>query len=127
MTKGLIALLLIFLMLVNLGCVALVAGTAIGAVGAYAVSKDTIQGDTDKSYDSLWNASLSVSKIRGTIKQEDPLRGYIELETDTGRVWIRVIRLTRATTRLRVSARRLHFPHINLASDIFVKIMEAAR
>jgi hypothetical protein len=109
------------------GCVPLIIGGAAGALGAYAVSKDTVQGDTDKSYDSLWDAALMVSKLRGVIKQEDSLRGYIELEEGQSHVDIRLIRLTRATTRVKISARRYHLPNLSLAQDIFVKIMEQAR
>lgn len=109
------------------GCVPLIIGGAVGAVGAYAVSKDTIQGDTDKPYEGLWNSALTVSKIRGNIKEEDKARGYIALETDSSKVWIRLIRLTRATTRIRISARKLHLPNIDLAQDIYVKILEEAR
>jgi hypothetical protein len=116
-----------FLFLGICGCVPLVIGAAAGGLGAYATSKDTIQGETDKSYDSLWNSALMVSKIRGTVKQEDSAKGYIELEADSSRVWIRLIRLTRATTRLRISARKYHLPDLSLAQDIFVKIMEGVR
>ena len=116
-----------FVLLSILGCAPLIIGAAAGGIGAYATSKDTIQGETDKSYESLWNSALMVSKIRGTIKQEDSAKGYIELEADASRVWIRLIRLTRATTRLRISARKYHLPNMDLAQDMFVKIMEGAR
>lgn len=116
-----------FLLLNILGCAPLIIGAAAGGLGAYAISKDTIQGETDKSYDTLWNAALTVSRIRGTIKQEDSMRGYIALETEASRVWIRLIRLTHATTRLRVSARKYHLPNMTLAQDIFTKIMEEAK
>ena len=117
-----------FALLSITGCVApLIIGAAAGGLGAYAVSKDTVQGETDKAYDNLWNSALMVSKIRGNIKQEDNTRGYIELEADANRVYIRLIRLTRATTKLRVSARKYHLPNIDLAQDIFVKIMEQAK
>lgn len=117
-----------FLLLIISGCVPLMVGGAVGAVGAYAVSKDTIEGETDKPYDSLWNSVLTVSKIRGTIKQEDGSRGYVELETDSSRVWIRLVRLTRATTRIRISARnKFHLPQLELAQDMYVKILEDAR
>jgi len=110
-----------------LGCAPLIVGGAVGALGGYAVSKDTIQGETDKSYDSLWNSALMVGKVRGQIKYEDRPKGYIELEAESSKVYIRLIRLTAATTRLRVSARRYHLPNLNLAQDIFVKIMEQAK
>jgi hypothetical protein len=121
--------LLPFVFLTISGCLgALIIGGAAGALGAYAISKDTIQGDTDKPYDSLWDAASRVSKIRGSIKQEDSAQGYIELEAEQSKVDIRLIRLTRANTRLRIKARnKLHLPNLDLAQDIFVKIMEEAR
>lgn len=109
------------------GCAPLIVGGAVGVLGGYAVSKDTIQGETDKSYDSLWDSALMVGRIRGQVKYEDRSRGYIELEAESSRVYIRLIRLTAAATRLRVSARKYHLPNLGLAQDIFVKITEQAR
>jgi len=109
------------------GCAPLIVGGAVGALGGYAVSKDTIQADTDKSYDILWNSALRVSRIRGQVKQEDISKGYIELEAESSRIYIRLIKLTPAKTKLRVSARKYHLPNLGLAQDIFVKIMEEAR
>jgi len=120
--------LLPFVCLTISGCIPLIIGGAAGALGAYAISKDTIQGETDKPYDSLWNAASRVSKIRGSIKQEDSAQGHIELEAEQSKVDIRLIRLTRAATRLRIKARnKLHLPNLSLAQDIFVKIMEEAK
>lgn len=110
-----------------LGCAPLIIGGAVGVLGGYAVSKDTIQGETDKNYDGLWEAALTVSKIRGEMKYEDKTKGYIELEAESSKVYIRLIRLTVATTRLRIQARKYHFPNMSLAQDIFVKIMEQAK
>lgn len=112
-----------------LGCAPLIIGTvaAVGAVGGYAVSKDTVQGETDRGYSSLWQSAVEVAKIRGTIVNDNPTTGYIELKADSSRVWIRLVRLTRATTRLRVSARKFRLPNLSLAQDIFVKIMEDVR
>lgn len=115
------------LVLLNImGCIFVLGGAA-GALGAYGVSRDTIRAETDKPYDMLWNSALTVSRIRGTIIQEDSQKGYIELQVESSRVWIRLIRLTQATTRIRISARRYHLPNLDLAQDIFVKIMEEAR
>lgn len=108
------------------GCVFILGGAA-GALGAYGISKDTVQSETDKPYDTLWNSALMVSRIRGAIKQEDSQKGYIELQVESSRVWIRLIRLTQSATRIRISARKYHLPNIDLAQDIFVKIMEGAR
>jgi hypothetical protein len=109
------------------GCAPLIIGGVLGGVGAYAASKDTIQGETDKSYESLWESAVKVSRIRGMVKQEDVTKGHIELQTDSGRIWITLVRLTQSTTRVKVSARRFHLSNIALAQDIFVKIMEQAQ
>jgi len=125
--KILLSLLVPFILLSLSGCAALIVGGAVGALGGYVVSKDMIQGDSDKAYESLWDSAMTIAKARGTIKQENSQRGYIELETDSSKVYIRLIRLTRATTRVRVSARnKYRMPNLNLAEDIFVKIVEAA-
>ena len=118
---------LLLLLLFNIvGCVFVLGGAA-GALGAYGISKDTVQAETDKPYDALWNSALTVARIRGTIKQEDSQRGYIELNVESGHVWIRLIRLTQATTRIRISARRYYLPNLDLAQDMFVKIIEEAK
>jgi len=108
------------------GCIFILGGAA-GALGAYGISKDTVQGDTDKPYEALWDSALMVCRIRGNIKQEDSLKGYIELQADSSRIWIRLLRLTHSTTRLRISARKYHLPNLDLAQDIYVKIMEQAK
>ena len=107
------------------GCWFLIGG-AVGAAGAYVISKDTVQGATDKPYDSLWNAAVRIGRVRGTITEEDRQRGYIALEADSSRVQIRLVRLTSATTRLRVKARKYHLPNLDLAQDLYVRILEEA-
>lgn len=120
--------LLILLFLNISGCVPLIVGGAAGALGARVISKDTIEGVTDKPYNSLWSSALKVSQARGTIQQEDSTKGIIELEVEKNRVTVKLIRLTRTTTKLRVSARnKFKLPNIDLAEDIFVKVMEEAR
>ena len=117
----------VFFALNTLGCAPLIVGAAVGGGVAVATSKDTMQLETDKSFDSVWNAALVVAKIRGGIKQQDYDRGYLYLETDSGRVWIHLVRLTRATVRLKVAARKYHMPNIELAQDLTARIMEQAR
>ena len=120
--------LLLPLVLLNIsGCAPLIVGGAVGALGGYAISKDTIAADTDKPYDLLWNSAVTLARYRGTVKEEDATRGYIQMEAESSLVWIRLIRLTRATTRLKVSARKHHLPNITLAQDILIKIIEEAK
>ncbi len=118
---------IISVLLVSLcGCAPLIVGGVLGGVGAYAVSKDSIQGEIDKPFESLWESALKVGSIRGTVKQNDVTTGAIEFQTDSGRIWVKLVRVDQGTTRLKVAARRFHLPHISLAQDVFVKIMEQA-
>lgn len=116
-----------YLLISICGCAPLIIGAAAGGLGAYAVSGDTVQGDTDKNYEALWDSALSVAKSYGLIQQENVATGYIELGAQSSKVWIKLIRLTQATTRFKVSARKYHFPNMELAQDIFVKIIAGAR
>ena len=129
MKKFAVRLFIIPLILISIsGCLApIIVGGAVGVLGGYAISKDTVQSETDTPYDNLWNSAVQVARIRGVIEQEDSLRGYLKVKVEASEVQIRLVRLTRATTRMRISARRYHLPNLNLAEDIFVKIMEGAQ
>lgn len=123
-----INLIIVFFMLISVaGCVPLIIGAAAGGLGAYAISRDTVQGDSDKSYEALWESAVRVSGMRGIIQQENSSTGYIELSAESSKVWIRLIRLTQATTRIKISARKFNFPNMELAQDIFVKIVTGAK
>jgi len=125
MNKKISYLVLTTLLIVNLaGCAPIIIGGALGAMGAIAVRKDTIQADTDKAYDGVWESAIRVTGARGTITKEDKSKGYIDMENKSLRVYIRMDRLTRATVRIKVSARKHHLPAIEEAQDIFAKIME---
>ena len=106
------------------GCVAFFVGSAVGALGGYAISRDTIQTETDKAYDKLWAKAVAVAKMKGAVSNEDKANGYLEIEIDSSRVIVQLIQLTKATTRMKVSARRLGLPNMKLAQEIFVKILE---
>ncbi|MDD5119880.1 MAG: DUF3568 family protein [Candidatus Omnitrophica bacterium] len=121
-----LALLLCYLLSIC-GCAPLIIGAAAGGLGAYAVSKDTVQGNTDKRYEALWDSALNVIRTRGLIQEEDFAAGYIEAGVESSKVWIKLTRLTQATTRVKVSARKYHFPNMELAQDVFVKIITGVK
>ena len=117
----------IFLLSFSLcGCVPLLVGAAVGAAGGYAVSKDTIEGETDKDYDRLWDAAVNVSQAQGFLAEEDAASGFLRTETESGHAIVTLTRLTKTTTCVRVTARKRGFPHLTLAEDMFVKILEDA-
>jgi len=127
MKKSLSITLVLFILPALCGCVPLIVGAAAGGLGAYAISKDTVQGDSDKNFDLLWESATNVGRQYGIIQQENISTGYIELTADSSKVWIRLIRLTQATTRIRISARKFHFPNMELAQDLFVKIITGVK
>ena len=127
MKKKLLYLPLALFLFLNISGCWFIVGGAVGAAGAYVVSKDTIQGDTDKPYEALWNAALTVGKIRGIVRKEDAVKGTIEMEAESSKVWIKFIRLTEATTRIRISARKYHMPNLTLAQDLYAKILEEVK
>jgi len=100
---------------------------AVGGVGVYAISKDTIQGDTETPYEGLWDSALKVAKVRGTVLQQDFNRGYIEVDANPNKIWIQFVRITTSATKIRVSARKYKLPNIDLAQDVFIKIIEEAK
>ena len=126
--KKALLLLILTLFSANLsGCAPLIIGASAGGLGAYAITKDTVQGESEKSFDALWESAMTVSRIRGVVKQDDVLRGHIELVADGAYVWINIIRLTRDTTRIRIAARKYHLPDLGLAQDLYVKIVSEAK
>ncbi len=130
MRKKISSLVLIVFLAVNLaGCAApLILGVAAGAGICYAASRDTVQGDTAKSYEDVWNSALAVSRDRGSIKKEDKNKGYIEVIAGVGVVVrIKVIPLTRSAVRLRVSCRKNHLPNLDIAQDIYTRIIDGSR
>jgi hypothetical protein len=117
----------IFLALISPGCAPLIIGSAAGAAGAYAASRDTIEGDTDKSYKGLWKSAAALADNYGTIKQQDDRKGYIEVKSAMGSVSIRIVRLTQHANRVKVSARNTyHLPDLAEAQRIYTRIIDGA-
>ncbi len=114
-------LVVLFLCLSISGCLPLFIG--VGALGGYAVSKDTIQGEVAQDVGTVWGAAIKVSEITGIIRAEDRTKGTLAVEVDRNNVNIRIEELTKNTVRLRVSARTKYLlPNIDLAQKIYIKI-----
>lgn len=105
----------------------LLVGAAVGGAGVFAASKDTIMGDTDKTYDEVWDSAMLVSKYRGTIGKSDMEKGLIEVSEGKSKVWIKLDHLTQSSTKLKVSSRKYKFPNLELAQQYYTKILEQAR
>lgn len=68
-----------------------------------------------------------MAKIKGKLTKEDKKNGEIELEAEGSRVWIKLTKLTKSATEIKVSARKHSLPNLKLAEEIFIKIMDQVK
>jgi len=111
-----------FLCVFSSGCVWLVVG-GVGAVGGYAVSRDTFEGVSSKGQEELMAAAHKVLSIMGTITDERPKEGEIVATVYGNHVTVNVIQINLTTSRLRIKARNAIFPRIGVAQEVYTKIM----
>ena len=104
------------------GCFYLVL-SGVAAAGGYAVSPDTIQGETEKDYDQTWDAAVEVVSIMGTISSQSRELGKIVALVNDSKITINVVQLTTSSVRLKVKARKSFFPSLPNAQNVYVKVM----
>ena len=106
------------------GCaVPIILAVGAGAVGGYAVSRDTFEGTTSKSQDELWEAAYRVASIMGTVEDNDRKRGEMTARINGVTVNIMIVPVNLTTTKLRIKARKGIFPRIGIAQEVYAKIM----
>jgi hypothetical protein len=105
------------------GCVWLVVG-GVGAVGGYAVTRDTIQGEYDAKFIDAWRAAQSVCSTLGLVNNRDASAGVLEATIERAKVRVEVTQITPEAIRLKVKARRGIFPRLGTAQNVFVKIVQ---
>jgi hypothetical protein len=103
------------------GCWVLVIGGA-GAVGGYAISRDTFEGVSSKGQEELFSAAHKVLLIMGTIIEEHAKEGEIRAKVYGNNVTVDIIQINLTTSKLRVKARNI-FPHLAVAQEVYTKIM----
>ena len=108
------------------GCAAFVVGSAVGLLGGYAISRDTVQGETEKDYDSLWNAAAEVLDKMGASEIDDSNKGVVRAKIGKSKVYITMEQLTPHTARLRVKCRKNIMPDLSLSQKLYVRIVEQA-
>lgn len=116
----------VFLILFSLllsSCVPLIIG-GVGVLGGYAISRDTIGAETSKNVGDIWQAAKDVVSVMGIVKKIDEDTMAIEANIYSSVAIVKVEKLTEATSRLKVKARKLLMPNIGLAQKVFVKIMQ---
>ncbi|MEI7998707.1 MAG: hypothetical protein WCH62_04300 [Candidatus Omnitrophota bacterium] len=123
-TFGFRAILSLLLITSLSGCVAgVLVAVGAGALGGYAVSRDTFEGVSAKGQDEIWDAASHVLTIMGEIKDSDRKGGTIIATVSGAHVTVSVIPVSLTATKLRIKARKNIFPRIAIAQDIFTKIM----
>lgn len=112
----------LFLFLSLNGCIYVVVGS-IGALGGYVVSPDTVEGVTSQSQAAVWDETIDVLSVMGTILEQQEDAGLIVAKVNGSKVTINIIAMTQSAVKLSVRARKFNLPRVSLAQDIFVKIM----
>jgi len=105
------------------GCIYLIVG-GVGAVGGYAVTRDTVQGEYDVNYSRAWKSALETCNLLGAVTTRDSSRGLIEATIDKAKVRVEVTQLTPEAIRLKVKARKGIFPRLGTAERVFVKTVQ---
>ena len=103
------------------GCFYFVVGAT--AAGVYAVSGDTIQGELEKDFEAVWDASVEIVSILGTVNSQSHELGKILATVNGAKVTINVLQLASSATRLKVKARISFFPSRATAQNVCIKIM----
>ncbi len=107
------------------GCMYLGVG-AIGAVGGYIVSPDTVEGVLNAEYKAVWQAASEKIHKRGTVITEDETGGRITADADGTEIIVQIVPAeTRGSWKVSVKARRNMFPKIRLAQLIYTDIHDA--
>jgi len=120
--KWILACLLLTFSISSSGCFYLVLG-GVAAAGGYAVSADTIQGETDKDAREVWNSAVDIISILGIITAQNRGLGKIAAVVNGAKVTVNVLTVTQSVVQLKVKARKAFFPSIANAQTVYVKIM----
>lgn len=106
------------------GCVYLAVG-AIGVVGGYVVSPDTVEGTTAHTTEECWDAAKQIAGIMGQIAQESPNGSQLDATINGSKVIVIVSAVNVSTTKISVKARKAFMPKIDVAQDVYAKIINS--
>ncbi len=96
---------------------------AAGVVGGYVISPDTVEGTVTRSTDEVWNMAREITGIMGRVVEENSSQGALIAEINAARVTVTMVSINSTTTKLTVKARKAFMPKIDLAQDVYGKIM----
>ena len=121
--------LIAFALLISLStssCIYFIAG-GVGALGGYAISPDTVEGDSELDYDTLWDSAIEITSIMGIIHTKDYKLGTLQATVSGAAITVDISQISSNEVRMRVKARKNMLPNIKIAQDVFVKIKNGAR
>ena len=105
------------------GCAALFLAAGAGAVGGYAVSRDTFEGVTAKSQEEIWDAAKRVMSIMGSVEEDNRHNGQMVARINGAAVTLTLFPVNLTTTKIRIKARKGIFPRIGTAQEVYTKII----
>jgi hypothetical protein len=115
-----------FLGVATSGCIPLWVGAGVaGVVGGYAVSPDTVQGQVSRSLNETWDASKEIVGIMGQIVEENQQGNQLVGMISGTRVTVSFSAINVSTTKLSVKARKSFVPKIDVAQDVYAKIVNS--
>jgi hypothetical protein len=106
------------------GCIMLAVGAA-GVVGGYVISPDTVEGSIARSLDETWTSAKEITGIMGRVAEENTAQGILVAEIAAARVTVTLIAINPTTTKISVKARKAFMPKIDLAQDVYIKIVNS--
>jgi hypothetical protein len=104
------------------GCAALLIGA--GAAGGYAISKDSVTNHFDLPASHLFRLSRDVVEQVGLITVEDERRGLIKATVEGADVTVTVKPVSPKTVALKVRARQMLLPKIDVAQTLYNRILD---
>ena len=103
------------------GCVYVVIGT-VGALGGYIVSPDTVEGILEFEQSEVWDSTVEIISIMGTISERNDQGGLLIAKVAGAKVTVNVAMMSANVSKVTIKARRAFFPKIKLAQEIYTKI-----
>ncbi|MBF0593396.1 MAG: hypothetical protein HQL22_00355 [Candidatus Omnitrophica bacterium] len=106
------------------GCIYLAVG-AVGVVGGYVVSPDTVEGTSSHSLEECWDSTKQIVGIMGKIVQESPNGSQLDAMINGANVTVTLSSVNVSVTKISVKARKVFMPKIDIAQDVYTKIINS--
>ena len=107
------------------GCIPLLVGAGVGVVGGYVISPDTVEGQVTRSLQETYDAAKQITGIMGHITQENPNNSELISTISGTTVTVTFIAINVSTTKISVKARKAFMPKIDIAQDVYTKIINS--